>query len=282
MFGTTLQNGVVNEMFVDAVLNDDKINEMMFENEMFLDTLLNEEKHRRIISEGPPEANFRIINHRDGSQSKIRENGRIWDINNPCTNCNEKECFKYLTELSATPPVKYVYNEISSNCKNPNNNKLLTMLCNWRKHVKETLHIQKPFGSDKWKTCSICTSQLTFLGRKTDLGGIIGIVSLTNKNICSIASLVSLMEKEEGVHNGVKCLSVGHAVLIAMYHGWDLYTEENKIIVTRLLKKIKKNGLVGLKTYSGSPWYMMFKCIMERRKIPDKLKESILSRAHLP
>lgn len=253
----------------------------IFENEGFLEGFLIEEHKRRIKWEGPPDANLLLITQIDGTQSKIRENGRIWDINNPCTNCSDNDCFKYLTELSSTPPVKYVYNDIPSNCKNPNNNKLLTMLCNWRKHVKETYIIEKPAGTDKWKKWSICTSELTFLGRKTDLGGIIGIVSLTNKNICSIASLVSLIEKEEGVHNGVKCLSAGHAVLIAMYIGWDLYTEENKIIIGRLLKKIKKDRVVGLDTFSG-PWYIMFKCILERRKIPDKLKESILSRAHLP
>jgi hypothetical protein len=90
------------------------------------------------------------------------------------------------------------------------------------------------------------------------------------------------MEKEPGVHNGVKCLSAGFALLIAIYMDWDLYTQENPGIIDRLLKKVKKNGLVGIDTYNGTPWYTMFKCILERRRIPDKLKEIILSRAHLP
>jgi hypothetical protein len=54
------------------------------------------------------------------------------------------------------------------------------------------------------------------------------------------------MDKEEGVHNGVKCLSAGFALLIAMYVGWDLYTEKNKNIIRRLLKKIKKNRMTRL------------------------------------
>lgn len=253
----------------------------MFENETFLEMFLNQEKDRRIKFEGPPDANLIIITEICRTEYKIRENGKIWDIDNPCTNCTENECFDYLNELSGKTSVKYEYDGVLSNCKNPRNNKLLTILCNWRKHIKETFIIQKMYGSDKWKKCSICTSELTFLGRKTELGGIIGIVSLTNIDICSLHSLVSLMEKEKGIHNGVKCLSAGFALLIAMYIGWDLYTEDNKNIIDRLLKKVRKNGVVGLKTYNG-PWYIMFKCILERRKIPDKLKESILSRAHLP
>lgn len=211
----------------------------MFENEQVLDRLVTEERMRRIQSEGPPDANLRIVSGLM-MKYKIRENGRIWDINHPCTNCNENECFAQLVELAETPPIKYIYDEIASNCKNPKNNSLLTTLCNWRKHVKETFIIQCPASSDKWKKCSICTSELTFLGRKTGIGGIIGIVSLTNKHICSLGSLVSLMDKEEGVHNGVKCLSAGFALLIAMYVGWDLYTEENKNIINRLLKKNKE------------------------------------------
>jgi len=256
----------------------------MFYDERFLDELLRQERKRRIQVEGPPDANLVITTlNGGGNQYKIRENGRIWDLNRSCTNCDEKECLSFLKDLGGgqTTPVTYVYDNVVSLCKNPLNNKLLTMLCNWRKHVKDTFIIEKLAGSDKWTKISCCTSELTFLGRKTNLGGIIGIVSLTNKHICSLPSLVSLMDKEAGVHDGVKCLSAGFALLIAMYNEWDLYTIENKNITERLLKKIKKNGKTGLDTYEG-PWYIMFKGILERRKIPDKLKECILSRAHLP
>ena len=254
----------------------------MFENELFLDMLLVQERRRRINFEGPPTENLKTIIQIDGSKCNVRENGKIWDINNPCTNCNEDEALNYLVELSKSAPVIYKNGEDKSLCKNPLNNILLNMLCNWRKHVKETIIITQPYGSEKWKRYSICTSELTFLGRKTEIGGIIGIVSLTHKHICSLPSLVSLMEKEPGVHTGVKYLSAGFSLLISMYMGWYLYTQENKSIIERLLKKVRKNGKVGLETYTGTPWYVMFQCILERKQIPEKLKELILSRAHLP
>jgi hypothetical protein len=254
----------------------------MFQDDGFLSMILLQEKSRRIQMEGPPEANMRTITEINGSQLQVRENGSAWDINNPCTKCNDDECQKYLIELSMNTYPVYMRDGVISICNNPLNNTLLRMLCAWRKHVKDTVIIEKVYGSEKWKKYSICTSELTFLGRKTEIGGILGIISLTNKHICGLPSLVSLMEKEEGIHGGVKCLSAGFALLITMYMEWDLYTEENKIITTRLLKKIKKNGLTGLETYNGTPWYVMFKSVLERNKIPDKLKEFILSRAHLP
>jgi len=255
----------------------------MFENEDILSQFLMQERKRRAEFEGPIDTPFKIIEQINGSQFKCRENGKPWSRTEPCVQCNDNECLFYLMELSTTKPEKYIISDgISSLCKNPNNNELLRMLCSWRKHIKETLIIEKVFGSDKWKRYSICTSELTFLGRRTNMGGIIGILSLTNTHICSIPSLVSLMNKEDGLHDGVKCLSAGFVLLIAMYMDWDLYTEENKIIMNRLLKKVRKGKIVGLDTYEGSPWYTMFKCVLERRCIPDKLKEMILSRAHLP
>jgi hypothetical protein len=254
----------------------------IFENETFLESLLQQERNRRILAEGPFEANFKFITQINGTQLKCRENGKIWDRNIPCENCTEEECFQYLKELSNSQISKYVTSGSSSICKNPLNYNLLQMLCNWRKHVKNTFIIKKSLGSDNWEKHSICTSELTFLSRKTELGGILGVLSQTTKCVNSLPTLVSLMEKEEGVHNGVKCLSAGFTLLIAMYMDWDIYTEENKIIIERLLKKVRKNKMVGLKTYDGSPWYIMFKCVLERRRIPDKLKEIILSRAHLP
>jgi hypothetical protein len=254
----------------------------MFENEEILSQFLTQERKRRAEFEGPINAPFKIVEQINGSQFKCRENGKPWSRAEPCVQCSDNECLFYLMELSTTKPEKYIRDGLSSFCKNPKNNELLRMLCCWRKHIKETLIIEKPYGSDKWKRHSICTFELTFLGRRTEMGGIIGIISLTNMHICSIPSLVSLMNKEDGVHNGVKCLSAGFVLLIAIYMEWLLYTEENKEIIERLLKKVRKGKLVGLDTYEGSPWYTMFKCVLERRRIPDKLKEIILSRAHLP
>jgi hypothetical protein len=254
----------------------------IFENEIFIEALLIEERDRRIQFEGPPHENLQLVTMPTGEQYKIRENGRPWDVNRPCTSCSDEECLAYITELSDAPPVTYIYNDIASICNHPNNAGLLRMLCAWRKHVKNTFIVEKPCGSEKWKRYSICTSELTFLGRNTEMGGILGILSKTNTHVCSLPSLVSLTEKETGVHDGVKCLSAGFALLIAMYMDWDLYTEENKVIVGKLLKKVRKDGKVGIDTYIGSPWYTMFQCVLQRRRIPDKLREFILSRAHLP
>jgi len=254
----------------------------IFENDNFLDGILLQERMRRIKFEGPPESPMVTVTEVNGEQLQLRSHGKIWDHQNPCASCTDDECQKYLIELSEHTYPTYIREGVVSICNNPSNNSLVKMLCAWRKHVKNTFIIEKPVGSDKWKRYSICTSELTFLGRKTEAGGIIGTVSLTNMHVCSLSSLVNLMDKEEGVHTGVKCLSAGFALLISMYMEWDLYTQENANIMCRLLKKVKKNGMVGLETYSGSPWYVMFKCILERRRIPDKLKEMILSRAHLP
>jgi hypothetical protein len=248
----------------------------MFEDERFIDTLLVQERMRRIQGEGPPTSELKTITHFTGLQYKMSENGKIWSREEPCTICDENECLNYLIELSERTPVKYIYGEVVSICNNPLNNNLLHFLCAWRKHVKETFIIKKEAGEEKWKRTSICTSELTFLGRSTEQGGILGILSKTEKHICSLPTLVSLMDE------GVKCLSIGFALLITMYMDWDLYTEENAKIVERLLKKVRKAGKIGLDTYCGTPWGAMFKCILERRRIPDKLKELIMSRAHLP
>ena len=79
----------------------------MFENELFLDMLLVQERRRRINFEGPPTENLKTIIQIDGSKCNVRENGKIWDINNPCTKCNEDEALNYLVELSKSAPVIY-------------------------------------------------------------------------------------------------------------------------------------------------------------------------------
>lgn len=117
---------------------------------------------------------------------------------------------------------------------------------------------------------------IDFFGKKNRFGWHSRNCSLTNKHICSIPSLVSLVNKEPGVG-----LGLGKVMMIAMYNQWDLYTVENQTVIEKLLQKNKQKGVAGLDTFQG-PWYIMFKGVLERKKIPDKLIESILSRAHLP
>jgi hypothetical protein len=74
-------------------------------------------------------------------------------------------------------------------CMNPANAKLLRFLCAWRQHVQETFLETKPAGSEKWRKQSICTSELTFLGRKSAKGGLIGVVSSTSTDINNIPAL---------------------------------------------------------------------------------------------
>ena len=235
----------------------------MFENELFLDILLDQEIKRRIKFEGPHHSNQSIITEIDGTKYKIRDNGKRWDIKNPCVICSDEECIEQINKLTNK------YDNTISICKNPLNNNLLRMLCNWRKHIKETFIEEQKYGSDKWKKTHICTSELTFLGRKTELGGIIGGLSMTDKHIYSIPLLASL------TNDGIKGLSAGFIILIGMYMEWDLYTIDNQLLIKKLLKKTKD-------IYLGTPWSYMFECILERKRIPDKLKEIILSRAHLP
>lgn len=236
--------------------------------DLFLDMLLLQERDRRIKYEASPREHEEVITDIMGTKYKVHMNGRKWDELNPCTVCDDLACLAQLNELSTGSA------EVTVLCKNPGNMPVLRMLCQWRQHVKETYITEQEPGSDRWKKISICTSELTFLGRKTELGGIIGCISNTETLIHSIPSIASLRD--------VKGLSVGFIVLIAMIMDWDLYTEENCVIITRLLKKIRRGSVVGMDTYIGTPWYYMFKCILGRTRIPDKLRECILSRAHLP
>ena len=65
---------------------------------------------------------------------------------------------------------------------------MVRFLCSWRQHVVETQIEKMPVGETKWKRGTICTSLQTFLGRKHDKGGIIGIVANTPTKIDSVPS----------------------------------------------------------------------------------------------
>jgi len=241
------------------------------------------EKQRRILVEGPPDGEYHIIsNPHTGGKQRFKKGGRVWDNNNPCVNCDNKMCFNQIKALSDGKEIHYG----ESICKNPLNDGLMRMLCNWRKHVKETfIETQKP-GKTQWKKINVCTSELTFLGRKKAKGGIIPILAATTTHVCSIPTLVAL-EKERA-----KGLSGWIVMFIAMYmdginhdgvdHTWALYTTENAAIITRLVNKVRQHRQKGIDCYRFTPWETMFKCIMNRERIPDNVKEMILSKGHLP
>jgi len=242
---------------------------------------LDTERARRTMAEGPPDGEENIIEYPGGIRQKIRKGGRPFDNNNPCVQCTDEECFKQINELSYGAGVRYA----SSICKNPLNDELMRVLCNWRKHVVDTkIEAWNPL-QNKWKKTNICTSELTFLGRKIDKGGIIPIIASQDIHVKSIPTLVSV--------EGVKGLSGWLVMFIAMYmdgmdtldrnvHPWELYTEENKNVITGLVSRVRQNGQKGLDCYRHSFWIIMFECIMKRETIPADVREMILSKGHLP
>ena len=92
---------------------------------------------------------------------------------------------------------------------------------------------------------------IDFFGKKNRFGWHSRNCSLTNKHICSIPSLVSLVNKEPGVHDGLKALAAGKVMMIAMYNQWDLYTVENQTVIEKLLQKNKQKGVAGVKFFSS-------------------------------
>ena len=245
-----------------------------------IDFYLSMERERRTIVEGPPDGEEYIIDHPLRKQ-RIRLGGRQWDNNNPCVKCTDDECFAQINELSAGTAVIYPV----SICKNPLNDELIRVLCAWRRHVNNTkLETWDPL-QNKWKKRHICTSELTFLGRKKDKGGLIPIIASQDIHVKSISTLVSV--------EGIKGLSGWLVMFIGMYmdgmdtldrtvHPWELYTEETKNIITNMVNRVRQKGQRGLDCYSDSPWCVMFRCVMNREKIPDDVKEIILSKGHLP
>jgi hypothetical protein len=183
--------------------------------------------------------------------------------------------------LSGGTGIKYT----DSICKNPLNDELIRVLCNWRKHVVDTkLEKWNPL-QNKWQKTNICTSVLTFLGRKKDKGGIIPIIASCDTHVNSISSLVSV--------EGVKGLSCWLVMFIGMYmdgmnnldrvvHPWELYTEATKNVITSMVNRVRQRGQKGIDCYSNSVWSVMFRCIMNREKVPDDVREIILSKGHLP
>ena len=51
-------------------------------------------------------------------------------------------------------------------------------------------------GATKWKRCTICTSELTFLGRATAKGGIIGLVAGTAHAVDTMEKFIALFPRD--------------------------------------------------------------------------------------
>jgi len=222
------------------------------------------ERQRRTMVEGPPDGIVYIVTDSvTGVKQKLKRGGTWWDNNNPCVQCNDQACRDQINELGGGAQDQL------SLCLNPLNDPLLRMMSNWRRHVKDTFIETSQPGQSKWTRRSICTSELTFLGLKKTSGGLIPLLAETNQHICSIPTLVSLTKQ------GAKGLSCSLVMLIAMYmdgsgmldrsiHPWDLYTEDNKTIIGRLVNKVRRNGKKGIDCYEATPFCIMFRCIEKR------------------
>lgn len=176
---------------------------------------------------------------------------------------------------------------------------LLRLLCSWRRHVRETKFEHKAPGATSWRVTSICTSELTWLGRKATTGGIIGVVAATARTVDSIESVLALAEE------GAKATSAGFAMLLALRLRWEggILSKGSVEALQRAINKVRETDknrserlgpatiaaggaqakrLSGLAVYIGSPFGSVFEEMLAGRPVHDRLRHAVLARAHLP
>jgi len=253
------------------------------------------DRHRRSC-EGPPTAPWTTITSFDDTQQRLKRSSHGWRENNPVVSCTDLEILAQLQDLGSPPP---------PNCcitTNKSNATLMRLLCSWRKHVVSTKLETKPKGATSFRSCSICTSEQTWLGRKTEKGGIIGVVAATTSTIDSLLAILNLKDE------GAKATNAGFAMLIWLRLNLEdgITAPEGVVAFEKRLKERKetdaarvirlghnhaaiiaekKSGykrLTGIECFAGSPWYFAFKDIIERRPVHRDLRHAILARAHLP
>jgi hypothetical protein len=158
------------------------------------------DQHRRQC-EGPPSAEPYIVTSPDGTKQRLRGASQGWLESSPVVSSSDLDALAQLADLGCPPPPG------GRVCANPANRRLLLLLCSWRQHVRNTrLETQAP-GSTKWSSCSICTSEMTWLGRKAEKKGIIPMVATTSTAVDSIESLLEL---------GAAATSASFAMLVWM------------------------------------------------------------------
>lgn len=111
--------------------------------------------------EGPPSAPWTILTDLDGTKQRVKRAEHGWRPSHPVVSCSDADCLRQLRELGGPPPPGGVV------CANPSNAPLMRLLCSWRQHVRETKFEYQAPGAKTWRVTSICTSELTWLGRKT-------------------------------------------------------------------------------------------------------------------
>ena len=252
----------------------------MQEGSVFLNTLRRDMDAIRMSCEGPPTAPLTLARQADGAEQQCRRATRPWDDARPCVVCDDEACAVQLRELSGGATKIHSGGGLLV-LGHDANRPLLQLLCAWRQHIRETFLLNKRPGETKWRKTSICTSLLTFLGRGTAKGGVIGALATTRTHITGVATLTELTKE------GVKALSAGNCLLIALKMNWGFAAADDLAALRQLLKKVRKHkGAHGpnvtTNPYSGTPFGWAFDLIVAKKLVPPTLRHCILSRAHLP
>ncbi|GMI33734.1 hypothetical protein TrRE_jg11320 [Triparma retinervis] len=146
------------------------------------------------------------------------------------------------------------------------------------------------------------SSEQTWLGRKTEKGGIIGVVAATTSTVDTLLAILNLKDE------GAKATNAGFAMLIWLRLNLEggIANPEGVVAFEKRLKERKETDrdrvqrlghnhaaiiaekqpgykrLTGIECFAGTPWYWAFKDIIERRRVHRDLRHAILARAHLP
>jgi hypothetical protein len=85
----------------------------------------------------------------------------------------------------------------------------MRLLCSWRKHVVSTKLETKAPGETRFRSGTICTSEQTWLGRKTEKGGIIGVVAATNSTVDTLLAILNLKNEGAKATNAGESIELG-------------------------------------------------------------------------
>jgi len=238
-----------------------------------------QENKRRIECEGPPPppGGQRTLTHySSGAEQRLQGGGRVWSRSSPCVNLDGGGVRRVLRELDqGRPPVSDTAITLEANLH------LLKLLCSWRQHVRETIMEERVSASAKWTQCFICTSELTFLGRATAKGGVIGLVANAANNVDNIEKFIALFPRDARKRPGCG-LSPFLALLVALYMRWPVGECPNAQRAWLALNskiKIPAAQAAGLK---ASPRGIAEALVVKGERVPDQLQHLLLSRAHFP
>jgi len=240
------------------------------------EAMTRDENRRRVSCEGPPPppgAQRTLHTYSSGDEQRLQGGGRVWSRANPCVVCDAEAVRTTLRDLG--PPSG---GGQAADIASPANLPLLQLLCAWRQHVRDTIMERREAGATKWKRFSICTSELTFLGRATAKGGVIGLVAASPHQVDSMEKLIALFPRDGRKRPGCG-LSPFFALLIALYMGWPVGECAEARRAWLALNAKVKDTRPGIE---ASPHGMANALVAEGKRIPDRLQHLLLSRAHFP